>query len=201
MVDLWCLTLLSAIFQLYRSGHFYWWRKLEYPEKTTNLPQVTDKLSHNVVACHWQTISHNVVSSTPYLSEIWTHNVSVDRHILHRYVLFPLPYNHHHFGVYICKLDKYLNSVTFQHLISKLYCVFFFSINSTQYTVKVLLFVDTNFRSFCKMHWSMGSWIHGLKHYSQKSMGKLYFVRFLFSWFMWTAKIRTPRLKIISQYI
>jgi len=23
---------------------FCWWRKLEYPEKTTDLPQVTDKL-------------------------------------------------------------------------------------------------------------------------------------------------------------
>jgi len=29
---------------------FYWWRKPDYPEKTTNLPQ---------------TLSHNVVSSTP----------------------------------------------------------------------------------------------------------------------------------------
>ena len=27
---------------------FYWWRKPEYPEKT-DLPQVTDKLSHNVL--------------------------------------------------------------------------------------------------------------------------------------------------------
>ena len=27
---------------------------------------------------HWQTLSHNVVSSTPRLSEIWTHNVSGD---------------------------------------------------------------------------------------------------------------------------
>ena len=25
-----------------RGGQFYWWRKTEYPEKTTNLSQVTD---------------------------------------------------------------------------------------------------------------------------------------------------------------
>ena len=41
---LWCLILLSTIFWLYRGSQFYWWRKPQDPEKTTDLSQVTNKL-------------------------------------------------------------------------------------------------------------------------------------------------------------
>jgi len=62
-IDLNKIRLFQQYFIYIVGGQFYWWSKPEYPEKTTDLSQVTDKL--NVV--HLATI------------EIRTHNISGDR--------------------------------------------------------------------------------------------------------------------------
>ena len=51
-----------------------WWSVLSVEE--TGVPGE----NHRPATSHWQTLSHDVVLSTPRLSCIWTRNVSGDRH-------------------------------------------------------------------------------------------------------------------------
>ena len=84
----------NATFNIYHGGQFYWWRKPEYPEKSTDMSQVTAKLYH---------IMLNNDCTTP-LNGIQIHNVSCDRHWLHMQI--QLPGDHHHDGPLMLNNNK-----------------------------------------------------------------------------------------------
>ena len=49
----------TTIFQLYHGGQFYWWRKPEYPEKTTDLSKITDQKKWT-----WRTFKYSIPYKT-----------------------------------------------------------------------------------------------------------------------------------------
>ena len=77
-----CSKVLTLIFLLTDNDHkwqrdcsvcSYWWRKPGCPGE-----------NHRPVVSNWQTLSHNVVSSTSRLSGVQTDIFNDDRHWLHR---------------------------------------------------------------------------------------------------------------------
>ena len=70
-LGLWCLTLLSIIFQLYRSGLLL--------VEETGVPGE----NHRSFASHWQTLSHNLHQVHLAMSGIQINTLNGDRHWLH----------------------------------------------------------------------------------------------------------------------
>ena len=64
-------------FQLYRGGQLYWWRKPEYPKKTCDLSQVTNKRYHIVASSTPRHVGYSNFSGARY----WLHNTYDLEHI------------------------------------------------------------------------------------------------------------------------
>jgi hypothetical protein len=71
----WFMLPNATIFQLFLAGKFYWFSNLEYPEKTTDLLEITDKLYHLMLYG-----VHLVMNG------VRIHNFCDDSHWLHKYI-------------------------------------------------------------------------------------------------------------------
>jgi hypothetical protein len=76
-VGIWCLTPLSTIFQLYRGGHFYCWRKSEYRRK----PPTCGKSLTNFMLYRVHFVYTTLIESENYLGRRGPDCIVVDLQI------------------------------------------------------------------------------------------------------------------------
>ena len=94
-----CIFSFFAIMQFGLTFHYCFWNNIFFSLLNATLDNISvlswqpallleetevPGENHRPAASHWQTLSHYVVSSTPRLSGIGTHNIGGDMHWLHR---------------------------------------------------------------------------------------------------------------------
>jgi hypothetical protein len=91
----WNNVVLNTITQPHPSFQFYWWRKPEDPEKTTDLSQLTDKLYHIMLyTSPWSrfVLTKSVVIDTDYLYKVTTVTEKDERNISFPFGLLKVQY-------------------------------------------------------------------------------------------------------------
>ena len=165
---LWCLTPLSTIFQLYRESVLL--------VEETGVPRE----NHRPVASHWQTLSHNVVSSTP-------------RHELKQDYLNLL-------NIYITK--TLMASVRLLHLCSIYQLVSYahqwrhdwFQNEEQQYKCLFLSFNKIRYNFFIlfvkKAIWSVSEWVIVVYHQITNFSAISWRTALVVYWLVWSMQVR-----------